>query len=257
MIPDSPLTVILCTFNMGTGSRKDGGAFLPTCLDSFFATRANADTGIIVVDDGSGDDTPEILARYPLNLSIRLSENGGLRDSFSLAVANVKTRYFLRIDGDIAFTTPGWDALLIEHMERHPKCGACGATQITRPGRMHSAGDRLWPKYEHIRERVVGEFRKCDSVMGCFSCFRMAAWDKVLGLTCPKWLRSETEDINLRIAKAGYEVHCLSFEFEHHHWEARRKTGRYNDKERQRQDIQAYMAEHHGVDFYGLSIPAG
>jgi len=253
----SDLTVILCTFNMGTGSRKDGGAFLPTCIESFFATRSDAGTGIIAVDDGSDDDTPKILARYPIDLHIRLSENGGLRDAFSMAVHYVKTRYFLRVDGDIVFTTPGWDARLVQHMERHPECGVCGATQIARAGRVHSAGDRLWPKYEHIRERIAGEFRVCDSVMGCFSCFRMAAWDKVGGLTAPKWLRSETEDMNLRISKAGYQVHCLPFEFEHHHWEARKKGGRYNDKECQRLDIQAYMAECHGVDFYGLSIVNG
>jgi len=245
---------------MGTGSKNDGSAFLTDCLDSFIATRTMSD--LIVVNDGSSDDTDLLLGKYKIGLCIRFPQNEGLRDAFSAAVHNCRTKYFLRVDADIVFTTPQWDALLVKHMELHPECGVCGATQLCQDGKIWSAGDSFTPRYHHMKDSIIGEYRICDSVMGCFSCYRAAAWGSAGGLTAPKWIRSETEDLNLRIQKYGavpgamghYECHCLPMTFEHHHWMAKPKTGKYNDMARQKRDIQTYMMEHHGVDFYGKQI---
>ena len=216
------------------------------------------DSSLIVVDDGSSDDTQDILSRFPVDVAMRVPINSGLRNAFTMAVAKCNTEYFLRVDADILFTTPHSDRLLTEHMNKHPECGVCGATQLVKDGKLWSAGDSLWPSYRHIKEPVEGEYRKCDSVMGCFSCYRMSAWKDAGGLTAPRWIRCETEDLNLRIqqhdARHGcgkYECHCLPFTFEHHHWESCAKTGRYNDLRQQKHDIQEYMYNQHGVLFYG------
>lgn len=250
----SKLTVIICTYNMGTGSRIDTNSFLVKCLNSYFETNQTSPL-LIIVDDGSDDDTDSIIRShiirdYPIQKYIRHPVNIGLKASFNEAVSHCETDYFLRVDADIVFTTHGWDTRLVKHMNKYRNCGVAGATQIDHLNRVHSVGDKFYPYYHHLKKRMRTDYAICESVMGCFSCFRMSAWNKVGGITCPQWLRCETEDINLRIRKAGYEIHCLPWEFQHNHGLAKKKTGRYNDIPQQMIDIQIFMKKNHNITFY-------
>ena len=248
------LTTIICTYNMGTSSRIDGSDFLSKCLYSFYDTK-RTDNPLIIIDDGSNDDTDSIIRSFiikgfPIQRYMRHPVNVGLKLSFNEAVFYCDTPYFIRVDADIVFTTPAWDTLLIKHMNKYKCCGVVGATQIDHLKRVHSVGDKFYPYYHHLKKRIKGSHAVCESVMGCFSCFRMEAWKKVNGITCPQWLRCETEDINLRIRKVGYEIHCLPWEFQHNHGLANKKTGRYNDLEQQMKDIQEFMKKQHNITFY-------
>jgi len=243
------LTVVICAYNVGTGSRKDGTDFIRRCLSTI-----RADIPIVIVDDGSTDDTLEIINRNRRdNMQIvTIPENGGLRNAYNIAIEHVETSYFVRVDADILFPREAdWDTQLVKHFTLHPECGAAGAVQYLPDGRLWCAGDRLLPKYEHIATSVPrGGYRICHSVMGCFSAYPMHVWREVGGVICDQWMRGETEDLNLRVQKAGYEVHCLPLHFVHCHADSRCKSGEYNNPELVASRIRAHFLQHYGFPFY-------
>jgi glycosyltransferase involved in cell wall biosynthesis len=251
------LTIVICVYNGGTGSHCSGRSNLRTCLDSL---KHRLPT--MIVDDGSTDDTERIVLEHINDdmTYIHHEENLGLRDSFNQAVKHVETPFFLRVDDDIVFPeTPNWPEILVQHMREHRDCGVCGATQMVPVDRanyngkhrLHCAGQALLPKYANLKTLINGKYRVCQSTMGCFSCFRKAAWDLVCGITCGQWMRAETEDICIRIQRAGYAVHCLPFTFAHHQGMTVGKTGEYNRDRAKR--IVDHMVKCYGYHFYAES----
>ena len=239
------LTLFISCFNVGTDSMKGGHSFIDKCLKS------NSFRGpTILTDDGSEDDTFDYLFPWPSHL-IKHRHNWGLRDSWREAISICDTPYLLRTDADILFPIDPWWNRIIDHMDNHPKCGAVGLTQTVQGG-IHSAGDIFTNKYRHIPKPIANDhYRVCPSVMGCFVCHRIAALKDAGGLNADTWLRSETEDLHLRMWKRGWQVHCLPIEFEHcHYLLAKPRVGKYNCAE-QEQWISDWMWDKHRVDWTG------
>lgn len=77
--------------------------YLRQCLDSLLA-QTFSDLEIIVVDDGSTDDSPSILAEYesahPGRITIITKSNGGLSDARNVGIATARSDYIGFVDSD-------------------------------------------------------------------------------------------------------------------------------------------------------------
>jgi glycosyltransferase involved in cell wall biosynthesis len=81
---------------------RNGARFLPACLDSVFAQTLSART-VIVVDDGSTDATPRILAEYAArrpNLQVIASEPCGASHARNLALQASRAPFVAFLDSD-------------------------------------------------------------------------------------------------------------------------------------------------------------
>jgi glycosyltransferase involved in cell wall biosynthesis len=81
---------------------RDGARFLPACLDSAFA-QTFPPRAVIVVDDGSTDETPHILAGYATrwpNLHVIRSEPRGLSHARNLALQASRAPFVAFLDSD-------------------------------------------------------------------------------------------------------------------------------------------------------------
>jgi glycosyltransferase involved in cell wall biosynthesis len=81
---------------------RNGARFLPACLDSVFAQAFPA-RAIIVVDDGSTDETPGILADYAArwpNVHVIRSEPRGLSHARNLALEASEAPFVAFLDSD-------------------------------------------------------------------------------------------------------------------------------------------------------------
>ncbi len=76
--------------------------FLPACIDSVLA-QDYADFEIIVVDDGSTDDSRDIIASYGTRIVPVLKENGGQASSFNAGFAASSGQILCLLDADDAF----------------------------------------------------------------------------------------------------------------------------------------------------------
>jgi glycosyltransferase involved in cell wall biosynthesis len=81
---------------------RNGARFLPACLDSVFAQSSPAGT-VVVVDDGSTDETPRILDEYARrwpNLHAVRSEARGVSHARNLALAASRAPFVAFLDSD-------------------------------------------------------------------------------------------------------------------------------------------------------------
>jgi len=96
--------------------------FLPGLLDSV----RNEDACVIVADSASTDGSMQMMReRFPDVRRIELDGNYGFTGGYNRALAQVDAEYYVLINSDIE-VTPGWLGPLVQWMDSHPDCGACG-----------------------------------------------------------------------------------------------------------------------------------
>lgn len=86
-------TAIITTYN--------GEKYIKQCLDSFY-NQTIKDFSIIIIDDGSIDNTKEKIKPYlkKLNITYYHKKNSGVADSRNYGISKVTTPYFLFVDVD-------------------------------------------------------------------------------------------------------------------------------------------------------------
>jgi glycosyltransferase involved in cell wall biosynthesis len=74
--------------------------YLPGALESVFAQRYDGEVEVLVVDDGSTDETPEVLAPYGNRIRVVRQENGGRSAARNTAVREARGPYISFLDSD-------------------------------------------------------------------------------------------------------------------------------------------------------------
>lgn len=96
------------------------GRYLAECLESVIA-QTRPPEEIVVVDDGSTDDTPEVAKRYPTVRYVR-QENAGYGGATNRAVAESTGDILLHLDAD-DYLFPTKVQKILEAFERYPRLG--------------------------------------------------------------------------------------------------------------------------------------
>lgn len=105
----------------------NGETFLEEALLSVL-TQSLRDIEVIVVDDGSTDRTPEILA-YVTDPRVRVltQPNGGIAAALNFGVAHARGRYVARMDADDRCVPERLDRQ-VSFLETHPEVAAVGSS---------------------------------------------------------------------------------------------------------------------------------
>jgi glycosyltransferase involved in cell wall biosynthesis len=136
------VSVIIPTYNCAR--------FLAESLESIFAqTVAPAET--IVVDDGSTDTTPDLLARYAGRITVVRGQHGGYGAARNLGLARARGQWIASHDADDV-ALPDRLAFQLEFVRRHPDIDAvfCNGERMDGSG----PGARLVPR--RIARRCAG-----------------------------------------------------------------------------------------------------
>jgi len=105
----------------------NGGALLAACLDSIWA-QTRQDYEVVVVDDGSGDDTWKMLsaaAAIEPRLKPIHMEHAGIVPALNRGLEACEGRYVARMDVD-DLMLPERLAAQVEFMDDHPEVALCG-----------------------------------------------------------------------------------------------------------------------------------
>lgn len=113
------------------------------CLRAIAAHPPAAAIEIVVVDDGSSDDTPNCLAQVAGLRYHRRAENGGFIAACNDGAALARGEFLVFLNND-TLPQPGWLDRLLETFDAHPGTGLVGAQLVYPDGRLQEAGGRVF-----------------------------------------------------------------------------------------------------------------
>jgi glycosyltransferase involved in cell wall biosynthesis len=115
VIPGPPITVLITTYNYGR--------FIEETIDSVLGQEFPPDqVQIVVVDDGSTDNTAERLKKYGSRIEYFRKANGGQASALNLGIAKARGEILALLDADDLFLA-GKLARVREEFERNPELG--------------------------------------------------------------------------------------------------------------------------------------
>ena len=190
------VTVIVPAFNEAVGIE----ATLRSIVHS-----THPDVRVIVVDDGSTDDTPNAVERLELS-SVRLlrQSNQGKAAALRHGLAEADTEFIVMIDGDTVFEPETIPELILPFND--PAVGAVAGN--TKVGNRRS----LLAKFQHLEytassaleRRVLDRLGIATCIPGAVGAFRRAALDSVGGPLSETL--AEDADLTMSIVRAGWTV---------------------------------------------------
>lgn len=164
---------------------------------------------IFLVDDGSKDNTWNIIQEFKNNPSIVLlqKENGGKHTALNLAIENTTSEFFGCLDSD-SFVHPQALKRILKYFERDPKTMAVAPSIIVyNPKNILQHTQRIEYDMAIYTKKMLGFMGGIHVTPGPFSIFRKKVFDE-LGLY-HKAHNTEDQEIALRMQEHGYKIdHC-------------------------------------------------
>ena len=216
--------VVLLNFN----TRDYLSKFLPGLI----ASCEGLDAQVVVADNASKDDSVQLMEKvFPDVPLIRLDQNYGFTGGYNRALARLEAEYFVLINSDIEVPRD-WLKPLVEWMDSHPACGACGPKLISYHQRdtfeyAGAAGgclDRYG--YPFCRGRVLqhvekdhGQYDTPADVLWCSgACLmvRASLWKELGGLDERFFAHMEEIDLCWRMQLRGWKVTMVPQSYVYH-----------------------------------------
>ncbi len=184
------------------------------CLLSIAQSTAGSSYEVVVVDDGSTDETPEMLGRIEGLIQLRNDVNLGFIGSCNRGAAAARGEFLVFLNND-TLVTSGWLEALRRTFDDIPGTGLAGAKLIYPDGRLQEAGGVIWhdasgwnygkfddpdhPKYNFARE--------VDYCSGACLMVRRALFQHLGGFDTEfKPAYYEDTDLAFKIRHAGQKV---------------------------------------------------
>ncbi|MDQ1265915.1 MAG: hypothetical protein QG635_1067, partial [Bacteroidota bacterium] len=223
------------------------------CLDSLLENTNFEDIEIIVIDNASTDDTPQLLEEYrkipafagmtgensvipanagiynPKLIIIKNKENFGFGKACNQGIRASNSKYIILLNND-TLPQPGWLDSLIEEVERDSSIGAAGACLLypendliqhvwvtigTENGTIAPYHAHRFSSLDDMPELM--ESRYCSAVTGACMLIRREAINKI-GLLDEEYINGlEDIDYCFRLLEAGYKIrYCAGSRLYHY-----------------------------------------
>jgi cellulose synthase/poly-beta-1,6-N-acetylglucosamine synthase-like glycosyltransferase len=173
---------------------------------------------LIVVDDASEDETPDVLADYGDRIRVvRREANGGFARACNDGAAAASGRYVVFLNNDTE-PTEGWLEALVSYADETPAAGVVGSKLLYTNGTVQHAGivitQERFPR--HIYgcfpgdHPAVSKSRRFQCVTGAVALFRAELFAEAGGFDMSFHNAYEDIDLCLRLGRMGYEVHLCA-----------------------------------------------
>jgi len=199
------VSLVILTFNKA--------AITYQCLESLLA-HTDVPYELILVDNGSTDETLSLLDRLENVIIIRNSDNLGFVLGCNKGAKMAKGEHLLFLNNDTV-VTPNWLSHLVRTIESYPKCGAVGCKLVWPNGLLQEAGSIIWSdgsalgygRGDNPFKSEYSYLREVDYCSGACLLVRKDLFWAVGGfdeLYAPAYY--EDSDLCLGIQKLGYKV---------------------------------------------------
>ena len=206
--------------------------YLQEFLPSLVASTEGLDAEVIVADNASTDGSLEMLSReFPAIRQIPLDRNYGFTGGYNRALTQVEAEYYVLINSDVEVPS-GWLKPLVDWMDAHPKCGACGPKLLDWAKRdtfeYAGAAGGLLDRYGYpfcrgralqVVEKDHGQYDAPTNVFwvsGACLMVRSRLWKRLGGLDDRFFAHMEEIDLCWRLQLAGQTVTVVPESFVYH-----------------------------------------
>ena len=182
------------------------------CLTALLFATNDTSFEVVVVDDGSSDDTDQ-LARLAPNVTVCRNETAqGFVRACNLGVENSRGEYVVLLNNDTE-PTLGWLDELIAAFDRFDAVGMAGSKLLYPDGRLQDAGGIVWGsgnpwnygRAANPRDPRFNYARQADYLSGAALMLPRNVWDEVGGLSeefVPAYF--EDTDLAFKVRDKGY-----------------------------------------------------
>ena len=190
----------------------NGMKYIRNCLDSLAAVKAESEFHTIVVDNGSKDESPEVVRReYPWVELIALPENTGFSHAVNVGIEASRTVYVLLLNNDTV-AKPGFVKYLEEAMEESEDIFSVNPMMLTMQDEnvVDNAGIRycvLGWALDRGKGKTAGSFNKKAEIFaacGGASLYRREIFGKIGLFDESHFMYLEDVDIGFRAKVFGY-----------------------------------------------------
>ena len=235
-------SVIILNWNGAEMLRR----YLPSVVKSQESSAKRYDFEVIVADNGSTDNSLEVLAKeFPSVKTIVLDQNYGFAEGYNRAIAQVDSEYTVLLNSDVE-VTEGWLDPLLAYLDTHTDVAAVQPKIRSWLRRSHfehagAAGGYLSKLYfPYCRGRILwhveedkGQYdtaAEVDWTSGACMCVRTKVYKECGGLDAAFFAHMEEIDLCWRMRNAGWRLVCVPESVVYHlggaalNYESPRKT---------------------------------
>jgi glycosyltransferase involved in cell wall biosynthesis len=190
---DGLVSVVTPAFN--------AGRYLAETIESCLA-QTHGNLELLIVDDGSTDDTQDIAERYArADSRIRVFHiaNSGVAVARNVALEHARGAYVALLDSDDVWM-PEFLERQLDTLSRYPAFDVVTSNAFNRGGPFH--GEGLWPVSQEIRPISLIDMIVREEAVNIFSVFRRTVIERVEGFD-QNFTGNEDYHFWLRAAVAG------------------------------------------------------
>lgn len=164
---------------------------------------------LVIIDDGSTDNTKEVILRYnDERIRYLYQENKGVSSARNLAINKAKGQYIMPLDAD-DMMTPDFIAKHLAEFEKHPDVDLVYCDVLLIDGNGNQIRIMNKPEYQDRRYLIRDLLRAGHPVVPFRLGIRRSVFDKI-GFYDEDLLIGEDYDMMRRFVKAGLKAHHLS-----------------------------------------------
>lgn len=181
------------------------------CLRALAAHPPQATIEILVIDDGSSDQTAQWLPQVQgLRYEVR-ERNGGFIEACNDGVARSRGTYVVLLNNDTV-PQPGWLDALLNTFTACPQAGMVGSQLLYPDGRLQESGGVVFAdgsgwsygRFESADDPRYASLRDCDYCSGAALMLTRALWDQLGGFdTRYRPAYYEDTDLAFRVRATG------------------------------------------------------
>jgi len=180
--------------------------YLPETVGSVLA-QTFADLELLVVDDGSTDDTLTVarrLAAHDERVHVIATPNGGPAAARNAALHIARGEFIALLDSDDVFC-PQYLEKQIAVLTANPDASIVTGNAVNRGGGVHFDGKLYWPETAGLRRLTALDVISQENAVCILTVFRRRVYDTVGGFN-PGFTGNEDYEFWLRAALAGFRI---------------------------------------------------